>query len=60
MHHVLNRAVGRRPRFQKDGDYAAFEAVLEEATDVRPMRRLAYGLMPNHRHLVVGPTCFDG
>jgi len=31
IYHVLNRAHARLPLFQKDGDYAAFERVLEEA-----------------------------
>lgn len=55
VYHVLNRAVGRRTLFRKDGDYAAFEAVLRQAPEVRPMRLLGYCLMPNHWHLVVWP-----
>src|SRR4249919_570309 len=55
VYHVLNRAVGRRTIFKKDGDYAAFEAILREAQDFQPMRLLAYCLMPNHWHLVVWP-----
>ena len=31
VYHVLNRANGRLPIFQKDGDYAAFERILGEA-----------------------------
>lgn len=42
--------------FHKDGDYAAFEGVLEEALQHVPgMRLLAYCLMPNHWHLLVWP-----
>jgi REP-associated tyrosine transposase len=59
VYHVLNRAVGRRTLFKKDGDYAAFEAALEEAADFQPMRLLAYCLMPNHWHLVLWPKA-DG
>jgi putative transposase len=59
VYHVLNRAVGRRTLFKKDEDYAAFERVLEEAPGFRPMRVLAYCLMPNHWHLVLWPRA-DG
>ncbi|HJZ93060.1 MAG TPA: hypothetical protein VKE40_19445 [Gemmataceae bacterium] len=31
IYHVLKRAVGRRTLFRKDGDYAAFLRVLDEA-----------------------------
>jgi len=55
VYHVLNRAVGRRTLFRKDGDYAAFETILRQAPDFRPMRLLAYCLMPNHWHLVLWP-----
>jgi REP-associated tyrosine transposase len=55
VYHVLNRAVGRATLFRKDGDYAAFEAILRQAPDFRPMRLLAYCLMPNHWHLVLWP-----
>lgn len=53
--HVLNRGVGRRTLFDKDGDYAAFEKVIEETLRTRPMRCCAYCLMPNHWHLVLWP-----
>ncbi len=53
--HVLNRGVRRMRLFDKDGDYAAFEAVLEETLGALPMRVLAYCLMPNHWHLVLWP-----
>jgi putative transposase len=55
VYHALNRGAGRATVFQKDGDYAAFEAVLAEAADEVPMRLLAYCLMPNHWHLVLWP-----
>ena len=59
VYHVLNRAVGRDKLFAKEGDYAAFERVLEEAREQVPIRLLAYCVMPNHWHLVVWPKC-DG
>ena len=55
IYHVLNRANGRLPLFEKPADYEAFEQVLGEAHDRFPMRTLAYCLMPNHWHLVLWP-----
>src|SRR5947199_244179 len=60
VYHVLNRGNGRCTIFEKDGDYAAFERVLEQALErVAGMRLLAYCLMPNHWHLVLRPRA-DG
>jgi putative transposase len=56
VYHVLNRAVGRATLFHQPGDFAAFESVLHEAKDWRPVRLLRYRLMPNHWHLVLWPT----
>jgi len=53
--HVLNRSVGRRTLFEKDGDYLAFERVLEETLRTRPMRVCADAVMPNHWHFVLWP-----
>ena len=50
--HVLNRGVGRMRLFHSDGDYVAFENILEETLAVQPMRVCAYCLMPNHWHYV--------
>ena len=55
MFHVLNRGVGRRTLFASTADYAAFERVLEETLEVRPMRICAYGWMPNHWHFLLWP-----
>lgn len=57
--HVLNRGVGRTRLFDSDDDYAAFERILEETLNIRPMRLLAYCLMPNHWHMVLHPEA-DG
>jgi hypothetical protein len=38
VYHVLNRANGRQPLFEKDGDYTAFERVIEAACHRMPMR----------------------
>ena len=54
--HVLNRAVARAALFDQVADYAAFEKVLRQAKDWRPMRLLAYCIMPNHWHLVLWPS----
>ena len=53
--HVLNRANARMTIFGNDGDYEAFERVLEEAVDRTRTRLLAYCVMPNHCHLIVWP-----
>src|SRR5271157_3338192 len=55
IYHVLNRANARMTIFEKDGDYEAFERVLEEAVDRTRTRLLAYCVMPNHWHLIVWP-----
>ena len=41
--------------FAKDGDYLAFESLIEETLRSRPMRICAYCLMPNHWHFVLWP-----
>ena len=56
VYHALNRANGRGSLFHKDGDYAAFERILEEAARRFPgVGVLGYCLMPNHWHLVLWP-----
>ena len=54
--HVLNRAVARLTLFEKEGDYDAFERVLELAHDRFELPILSYIVMPNHWHFVVRPT----
>jgi putative transposase len=58
-YHVLNRGNAKQDVFHKDADYAAFVKLLAESQEQRPMRLLAYCLMPNHFHLVVWPRA-DG
>lgn len=55
VYHALNRGVARLALFEKDGDFDAFERVLLEALEVRPIRLLGYCLMPNHWHFVLWP-----
>ena len=52
---MLNRANARMTIFDDDGDYEAFEAILEQAVARFETRLLAYCSMPNHWHLVVWP-----
>ena len=53
--HILNRGNGRTAVFHKDEDYRAFVRLIAEACRRRPMRVLAYCLMPNHFHLALWP-----
>jgi putative transposase len=55
VYHVLNRANARMTIFEDEGDYEAYERILQEAVDRTEMRVLAYCVMPNHWHLVVWP-----
>ena len=53
--HVLNRANARLTIFEDDGDYAAFETILQLAVARFETRLLAYCVMPNHWHLILWP-----
>ncbi|MCH7729695.1 MAG: transposase [Planctomycetes bacterium] len=55
IYHVLNRANARMPLFEKEGDYEAFQRVLEQAVERTGTRLLAYCVLRNHWHLVVWP-----
>jgi putative transposase len=55
VYHVINRGVGKQDLFNSDEDYLAFERVLVETLEKRPMRLLGYCLMPNHWHFVLWP-----
>lgn len=55
IYHVLNRANAKMPIFESDGDFEAFESILDEAKDRFDMRILSYCLMNNHWHLVLWP-----
>lgn len=52
---MLNLGNARLPIFEKDGDYEAFERILEEALARTTTQLLASCLMPNHCHLVILP-----
>ena len=55
VYHVLNRGVGRRTLFEKDGDFLAFEKVIEETLRTCRMRICVFCLMSNHWHAIVWP-----
>ena len=55
IYHALNRSNAKMPIFEKDGDYEAFEQVLEEAVARTETRLLAYCVLRTHWHLVVWP-----
>lgn len=54
--HVINRSARRLVLFTQPADYRAFLAILSQSLEQHPVRLIAYTLMPNHWHLVVGPT----
>ncbi len=54
-YHVINRGNGGARVFHDETDYRAFLDTLTAACAERPMRMLAYCLMPNHFHLVLWP-----
>ncbi len=55
IYHVLNRGNARMTIFEKEGDYEAFEHILEEAVERYGTDLLAWRLLPSHWHLVVKP-----
>jgi REP-associated tyrosine transposase len=54
--HVINRAAGRLPLFTRPRDYRAFLDILRDGLVMHPVPLIAYCVMSNHWHLVVGPT----
>jgi putative transposase len=55
VYHVLNRGVGKNQMFFNDQDYLAFERIIVDTLEKRPMRILGYCLMPNHWHFTLWP-----
>jgi len=56
IYHVLNRAVGCMKLFRHDGDFAAFQRVMQQAHQRHSLPILDYCIMPSHWHFVVAPT----
>jgi hypothetical protein len=63
VYHVINRGVGKQKLFFSDDDYIAFERVIVETLEKRPMRILSYCLM----NIIItfllelpGPICRPG
>jgi len=54
--HVINRSARKLVLFTQPADYRAFLAILGQALEQHPVPLVAFALMPNHWHLVMGPT----
>jgi putative transposase len=59
MYHVCNRGSRKGVLFENSDDYDAFECLMNEARAKRPIRILAYHLMPNHFHFLLWPVGDD-
>ena len=55
VYHVLNRSVAGLPLFRKQADFEAFERIMIEAHELRPIRILAWCLMRNHWYFILWP-----
>jgi len=54
--HVINRSSRKAPLFERSKDYREFLRILREGLQRHPVPLLAYCVMSNHWHLVVGPV----
>ena len=54
-YHVINRGNAGTVVFHQPDDFDAFLQLMRQANEQRPMRLVAYCLMPNHFHLVLWP-----
>jgi putative transposase len=52
---VINRTVRGVPIFIRANDYNAFLLALQQGIDRYPVRLLAFSILSNHWHMVVGP-----
>ncbi len=55
LYHALNRANLGAKIFRKEGDFIAFEKVLDEALQIHNVELFAYQIMSTHWHLVLRP-----
>ena len=58
-YHIINRGNAKSTVYHDETDFEVFLGLMRRANDRRPMRILAFCLMPNHFHLVVLPL-LDG
>jgi putative transposase len=54
--HVINRSARKVPLFERSKDYREFLHILREGLQRHPAPLIAYCMMSNHWHLVVGPV----
>ena len=59
-HHVTQRGNRRQVLFVEPGDYALYRDLMAERCRANGVACWAYGLMPNHVHLILTPTTPDG
>ena len=59
VYHVCNRGSRKGELFRCSDDYAEFTRLTDEARCIRPMRIIAYCLMPNHWHFLLWPEKDD-
>jgi putative transposase len=55
VYHVCNRGSRKGPLFTSPEEYTAFVRLLADGRAKKPMRIIAYCLMPNHWHLLLWP-----
>ena len=53
LHHVMGRGIERPPIFATDGDRADFRGRVADLCQTRALIVYAWGLLPNHFHLLV-------
>ena len=59
-HHVTQRGNGRARTFFCDDDYSFYRSLLSEHCRQSAVTVLGWCLMPNHVHLILGPSDEDG
>jgi REP element-mobilizing transposase RayT len=59
VYHVTNRAHDGVTLFETPAAYVAFVELIEDTRLLRPIRILAYCVMPNHWHLLLWPETDD-